>query len=180
MQTGMFRENLGIHPRPAIAISDLRHKPEFFDTVADRIWRVWWKERGHSLESIANRLRETLDARPIPFALAAHHGTTYAGSALVIASDMEECPQYSPWIAAVWVANPYRKQGIGAALVDQAAHATFSLGINRVYLCASRQHRDYYLRREWTQIEEDVGAGLLTVMTRKASGTKNSTPINEI
>ena len=30
-------------------ISDLRQCPEFFDTVAERIWRAWWEPDGHPL-----------------------------------------------------------------------------------------------------------------------------------
>ena len=55
-------------------ISDLRQRPEFFDTIAERIWRAWWKADGHPLDYIQGRLRENLNARPLPFALVAHDG----------------------------------------------------------------------------------------------------------
>jgi hypothetical protein len=35
---------------PAFTISDLRQRPEFFDPVAERIWRAWWKVYGHPLD----------------------------------------------------------------------------------------------------------------------------------
>ena len=35
------------HP---FAISDLRQQPEFFDIVADRIWRFSWKDAGYPLD----------------------------------------------------------------------------------------------------------------------------------
>ena len=34
----------------AFTISDLRQRPEFFDPVAERIWRAWWKVYGHPLD----------------------------------------------------------------------------------------------------------------------------------
>lgn len=52
----------------ACTISDLRQRPEFFDSVADRIWQAWWKADGHPLEYISGRLRENLSAAAIPFA----------------------------------------------------------------------------------------------------------------
>ena len=85
------------------SISDLRQRPEFFDTIASRIWQAWWKQRGFPLKYIAGRLREHLDANLTPFALVAHDGPTFKGSILVIDSDMDDRPQYSPWVAAVWV-----------------------------------------------------------------------------
>ena len=58
----------------AFTISDLRQRPEFFDSVADRIWQAWWRADGHPLEYISGCLRENLSAAAIPFALVAHGG----------------------------------------------------------------------------------------------------------
>jgi GNAT superfamily N-acetyltransferase len=145
------------------AISDLRHKPEFFDTVADRIWRAWWQERGFPLSYIAGRLEENLNAEPLPVALVAHEGATFLGTSSVIASDLEDLPQYTPWVAAVWVDPQHRQRRIGRALVARAAGEVFDLGIDRVYLCAQKQRRNFYVRQGWTPIEEDVGTRQVTV-----------------
>lgn len=152
----------------SFAISDLREKPEFFDAVAQRIWQAWWREKGHPLDFIAGRLRENLNAEPIPFALVAHDGAKFLGSVSVIASDVAARPQYSPWVAALWVDEANRRQGIGAALVERAAHAIFALGIERTYLAASRERRSLYFTRGWKQIEEDVGRQLLTILVRNS------------
>jgi hypothetical protein len=74
-------------------ISDLRQFPEFFDIVAERIWQAWWKADGHPLDYISGRLRENLSDTPIPFALVAHDGETFLGTASVIASDLAERPE---------------------------------------------------------------------------------------
>jgi len=47
---------------PPFTISDLRQRPEFFDTVAERIWQAWWKADGHPLDYISGRLRENMNA----------------------------------------------------------------------------------------------------------------------
>lgn len=108
-----------------------------------------------------------MDDSALPFALVAHDGPTFKGSALVIESDMDERPQYSPWVAGVWVDAHHRKQGIGAALVEHAVEASFAMGIQNVYLCATRPKRDFYLVRGWIQVEEYIGAALLTIMVRR-------------
>jgi hypothetical protein len=74
-------------------ISDLRQCPEFFDTVADRIWRASWKATGTPLDYITGRLNDNLNAEPLPIALVAHDGAKFFGTASVIASDLEERPQ---------------------------------------------------------------------------------------
>ena len=156
----------GLSSRPSqdsFTISDLRQAPEFFDVVADRIWQAWWKEKGHPLDF--SPPRENLN--PL-FALVAHDGAKFLGSVSVIALDVAERPQYSPWVAALWVDDTYRRQGIGAALVERAVGALFSLGIQRAYLAASGGRRSFYVKRGWTQIEEDVGGRLLTILVRNS------------
>lgn len=149
-------------------ISDLRQQPAFFDAVADRIWRAWWKERGFPAEYIAGRLKENMAPPPIPFALVAHRGDTFLGTASVIAADLEDRPQYSPWVAAVWVDPKFRMQEIGTALVGRAAEDAFALNVRRVYLCAQKERRRFYTRQGWTSIEEDVGERKVTIFVKQA------------
>jgi GNAT superfamily N-acetyltransferase len=123
-------------------ISDLRQRPVFFDTVADRIWRAWWKPDNHPLDHITGRLLENLTDTPIPLALVTHDGDTFLGTASVIASDLAERPRLTPWVAAVWVEPQARQRGIGRALVNHATQDCFALGFSRVYLCARPFTRD--------------------------------------
>ena len=149
-------------------ISDLRRQPAFFDAVADRIWRAWWKERGVPTDYITGRLKENMSPSPIPFALVAHRGDTFLGTASVITSDLEDFPQYSPWVAAVWVDPKFRMQEIGTALVGRAAEDAFALSVRRVYLCAQKDRRRFYTRQGWAPIEENVGDRKVTVFVKQA------------
>ena len=150
------------------AISDLRQRPEFFDTVADRIWRASWKQIGYPLDYISSRLCENMNAEPIPIALVAHDGTAFLGTASVIASDLAERPQLTPWVAAVWVEPQHRARGIGGALVERATRDCFALGIARAYLCARPALMSFYERLGWIAIESDVGEHGLTVFSQDA------------
>jgi N-acetylglutamate synthase-like GNAT family acetyltransferase len=160
-------------------ISDLRQCPEFFDIVADRIWQAWWKADGHPLDYISSRLRENMNATPIPFALVAHDGKSFLGTASVIASDLPERPQLTPWVAAVWVEAHVRRRGVGGALVNLATLDCFALGVGRVHLCARPQRTAFYERLCWRSIERDVGPHRLSVFIRDAdpeAGKLNSPP----
>jgi N-acetylglutamate synthase-like GNAT family acetyltransferase len=137
--------------------------------VADRIWQAWWKADGHPLAYISGRLRENLSATPIPFALVAHDDGAFLGTASAIASDLAERPQFTPWVAAVWVEPQARRRGIAAALVDRATQDCFALGIGRAYLCARPQRAGYYERLGWTPIERDVGPHRMSVLIRDAN-----------
>lgn len=153
----------------ALTISDLRQRPEFVELVADRIWQAWWRADGHPRDYISGRLRESLNAAPIPFALVAHDGNAFLGTASVIAADLAERPQLTPWVAAVWVDPAARRRGVGAALVDRAAQDCFALGVGRAYLCARPQRSSFYAALGWNAIERDVGSRQMTVFIRDAS-----------
>jgi N-acetylglutamate synthase-like GNAT family acetyltransferase len=159
----------------SFTISDLRQRPEFLDTVADRIWQAWWRETGHPLDYIAGRLhRENLNADPIPFALVAHDGAEFLGTSSVIEADLPERPQLTPWVAAVWVEPQARRRGVGAALVDRAVADCFALGVIRAYLCARRERAGFYQRLGWIPVEGDVGPHHLDVFIRDANPAKSA------
>jgi len=159
----------------AFTISDLRQRPEFFDSVADRIWQEWWQPNGHPLDYIRGRLEENLRDTPIPLALVAHDGSTFLGTASVIASDLDERPELTPWVAAVWVEESARGHGIGAALVDTATRACFAFGFARAYLCARVRMTRFYEGLGWTILERNVGPSQLSVFVREAGGSRTRT-----
>src|ERR1700730_12641997 len=152
-----------------LTISDLRQRPEFFDHVADRIWRAWWQADGPPLDHIFRRVRETMNAAPIPLALVAHDGEAFLATASVIASDLAERPELTPWVAAVWVEEKARGHGIGAALVERAVQDCFALAFDRAYLCARPRMLGFYERLGWTLLERQVGRQGLDVFFREAN-----------
>ncbi len=137
-------------------ISNLKERPEFCVEIADRVWNAWWRDQGVKLEFISGLVRDNLGSTGVPFALVAHDGDHFLGTASVIESDMEERPDYTPWVAAVWVDTRARGQGIGQALVLKAAKDALSLGRERIYLCATVENSLFYERMGWRVIERDV------------------------
>lgn len=149
------------------SITDLSERIEFAPIVADRVWRAWWKPKGYSLSFVEQLVQQNLKDHSIPFAIIAHNGTTFLGTASVIASDLDARPQYFPWVAAVWVDEAYRSNGIGSALVRSGAEIARNLGVDPVYLCALPHNHGFYQHLGWRLIEENVTeAGLAVFRSR--------------
>lgn len=153
---------------PVPTISDLQQKPEFFDLVADRIWRAWWQPHGVPLDYITTRLRENLSAELMPRAFVAHFGEVFAGTSSVIASDLDERPHYTPWVAAVWIEPQYRSRRVGRRLIEHATEYAFANGIPRVYITARPHRKSYYEGLGWATVEEGVGELGFTIFSRDA------------
>lgn len=151
----------------SVTISDLRNRPHFFDAVADRIWRAWWEPHGFPLSHITGLLKDSLAEDAGPLCLVAHSGDGFVGTASVIASDLEERPDLSPWVAAVWVDPPFRGMGIGGEIVLKAAHAALDGGASAVHLCALPGKRAFYERLGWRLDEKDVGEDRLDVFSMR-------------
>lgn len=147
-------------------IDDLAGAPEFFDTVADRIWRQWHAPRGASLAELRTRLEDNISGQPLPKAFVARDGATFLGTISLISSDLDERPDLGPWAAALWVEPAARSRGVAAALLDRAIGAGLAIGAPHVYLCAQTRLAAFYLDRGWRLMETDVGPRALSVFRK--------------
>ena len=148
---------------PSFSVVTLRQRPDFAATVADRVWRAWWEPKGRALEPVADFVRGAAEGASIPSALVAHEGGAYLGSALLIASDLDARPRYTPWVAAVWVEPAHRRRGIGAALVREGAALAGRMGFAPAYLCALPHNHGFYRALGWRLVEAGVDADGLAV-----------------
>ena len=73
---------------------------------------------------------------PIPLALVAHHGSSFLGTASVIASDLDERPELTPWVAALWVEESREARASAQRWSTPQHTPAFTLGFRRAYLCA--------------------------------------------
>lgn len=160
-----------------VTLHDLRERPQHADAVAERIWRAFWRHRGKPLRAIRDGVENFLEPGVrIPFALVAERDGRACGNALVIESDEPSRPHLTPWLAALWVDEDMRGQGVAAALLDDAIRRTAALGIDRLYLIARPALRDFYGRRGWRPIEDNVGEDGLTVHVYSMPGAPRSLP----
>ena len=147
-------------------IDDLAVVPQFFDTVAERIWAAWHAPQGVALPELRERLSENMLGAAMPKAFVAYAGPTFLGTISLIARDFDARPQYTPWAAALWVEPEARRRGVAENLLDHCIAAALNNGEKTLYLCAVEAIRDYYLRRGWALVETGVGPRRLSILRR--------------
>ena len=151
----------------ALAIHDLRERPQHAEAVAERIWKAFWRRQGAPFTQIREGLVEILKNQGVvPFALVAEEDGEVCGNILVIDNDEPSRPALGPWIAAVWVDEARRKRGIAQAMIDEALRRAANLGSTRLYLVSRPALRPFYARLGWQEIEDGVGEHHLVVWTR--------------
>lgn len=149
-----------------IAISNLQNRADMLHTAADRIWHAWSKHRGLVLSQVVDKLERIL-ASDDEFTLIAHTGDKFVGTISLIRADLAERPNLTPWIAAVWVENEFRKHRIGSALVRAAEQLAIANGRNVLYLCCSPDLRPFYIGLGWTEIETNIGKNASCVFEKR-------------
>lgn len=109
-----------------------------------------------SLADYRAHLNPMIESDGVPLALVAHANGVYLGSVLVIECDLDDRPEYAPWIAALWVEPDARRHGIAAKLIEAARAEAAENGYDLCYLCATPDNSPYYLARGFKLIESDV------------------------
>ena len=148
-----------------ITISTLRQQPGFAAVIAERCWTAWWQGSDVTLQQYRAWVDESAEGKGIPACFIAHDGDTYLGSCALIASDFDERPHLTPWIAALWVEEAHRRCGIASALMEKAVEAAAHFGHAEAYLCAVPEKTGFYVERGFTVMEKDVAG--LTVFRRR-------------
>lgn len=145
-----------------IAIKQLHEVPQHFDTVASWIYEQWWKRPGNTIEIVKQPLREHLEKKVFPLTLVAMENDEPAGSVLLIDSDgISELPELTPWLAALYVAPQFRRQGVGPQLVQALEQHARHIGYKQLYLVATDRVRFY----------QDLNWGIYTKMGGKTGIT---------
>lgn len=129
-------------------IIDLKDAPQHLPTLAKWHHQQWADlNPGFSLEQRLDMMQAYLGDYPIPSTYVAVD-TEPMGSAALIANDMDSHPEWTPWLASVFVAPAYRNQGIGGRLVRHAMDRAKAAGIAGLYLFTP-DREDFYRRLGW-------------------------------
>ena len=123
------------HAHHPVQLRYLADTPEIVPLLAKWHHKQWGHlTEARTVEQRKARLKHHLQRDAIPTTFVAWVNDQPIGSASLIANDMPELAEWIPWLANVLVDEEYRRQGIGAMLIQRVAAAAAHLGYPRLYL----------------------------------------------
>lgn len=101
-------------------IVPLGNKKEFIAELAE-IHHAEWKHLSPALtlEGRAEAIADSAGREGIPSTFITMSGRQFVGSAALIQNDMDTKPDLVPWLAAVYVKDGFRSQGIATELITR-------------------------------------------------------------
>jgi GNAT superfamily N-acetyltransferase len=136
-----------------VQIELLADHPEFIPLLAEWHQREWaYLRPGFSMTDRIAMLRERSGRSHLPITYVAAAGDELLGSAMLIMHDMDTHPEYSPWLAGVFVSPARRRHGIGRALSEHVVREAARLGFATLYLYTPSAE-DFYSRLGWFTLE---------------------------
>ena len=147
-------------------IESIAANPGVVDTLA--AWHhLEWGElmAPWSLVDARTELTECVVANGFPATLVAFDELRQlAGSISLSASDAPEFSEYSPWLASLYVAPPFRGRGLGTRLIDALVNHAHQQGFERLYLFTPGSP-EIYRRSGWREIgKRPIGDHAVTLM----------------
>jgi GNAT superfamily N-acetyltransferase len=136
-----------------VEIELLADRAEFISTLAEWHFREWaYLRPGDSVANRINILRERSGRRELPITFVAASGSELLGSAMLIHHEMDTHPQFTPWLAGVFVAPAHRGHGIGRTLAEHVVREAATRGYSTVYLFTPSA-ADLFLHLGWSIVE---------------------------
>ena len=150
-----------------IALKQLSECPEHLETVGLWMYNEWWSKRCDSPDVVFNWLRTHTKLDTVPYSVIALADGEPIGSCCVIENDCIHRPQYTPWVAAVYVRPEFRHRGIASIILQEAASVAARVGVKCLFIDCLAGTAPLYEKSGWTIHEREVGDKESVVMLRE-------------
>jgi GNAT superfamily N-acetyltransferase len=143
-----------------VEIVPLADKKEFIAELAE-LHHLEWMHLNPSLtlEGRAEKIAEAAEREGIPSVFIAVSGSQLVGSAAIVQNDMDTMPDLSPWLAAVYVKEAFRHQGIATELIARCEVEAARSNANAWYLYTEFASK-LYEKLGWCHLERCEYKGL--------------------
>ena len=150
-----------------ISIVSTFDRPDFVPMVARWLWEAFWHDSGKPFEQLLDTVKASsvvTGAMPWTFILLADG--IPVGTASLVAHDLDERPDLTPWLAGVFVASHAREQGHAGYLISAVEQEAHSASISTLWLYTDKAER-IYARAGWHRVEIVQHNGMPFVLMRR-------------
>jgi len=119
-----------------------------------------------TLEGRVNAINDCAKPNGIPSIYIAISEGRLIGSAALVQSDMDTKPDLSPWIAAIYVKEDFRRQGIATQLIDRCEKEALRSNVSVLFLFTEFASR-FYETLDWCHLERCDYRGVTVDVMRK-------------
>lgn len=146
-------------------ILDLTQEPQHIPALAAWHHAEWAHlNPGRSLRDRVESMQHYLDDGLVPSTFICKCDGQLAGSAAIVDCDMDTHPEWTPWLASVFVAPAFRRRGLGSELVRYLMLRAQNAGIENLYLFTP-DRAAFYHKLGWRLLgEEDYRTCRVSVM----------------
>lgn len=152
---------------PAFEIVSTAGRPDLAEVSARWRWDAFFRRHGRPLaDTMEEALRTAAEAKPMPQTLMLLADGEPVGTASLVAHDLEERMELSPWLAGVFVVPEARGGGHAARLVAAVEAAARAGSAPELWLY-TRTAANVYARLGWQQTEDITHNGNPYVLMRR-------------
>jgi GNAT superfamily N-acetyltransferase len=136
-------------PPVIVSTSD---RPDLVPVVAEWLWNAFARVRGRSLEYMVDAVSKSVTTRPMPRTFVLMTEGEPVGTASLVAHDLDERPDLTPWLAGVFVEPHARGRGYAGHLVAAVEQEARAASIPTLWLYTRSAER-VYVRAGWRTVE---------------------------
>jgi len=127
-------------------------RPDLVPTVAGWLWHEWWRDAGETLQATRDAIAASVSCSGPPQTFVLLADEEPVGTASLVAHDLDERPDLTPWLAGVFVVPEARGRGYVVHLIRSVEDACVRAGIATVWLYTAGAER-IYARAGWQTVE---------------------------
>jgi GNAT superfamily N-acetyltransferase len=153
---------------PSPELVTLANRPDLAPRVTNWIWHKWSKHDGYSFEQTLEYVAASSAGKEIPQTFVLLVDGEPVGTSSLVAADMKERPDLTPWMASVFVVPTARRRGHVILLIRTIETAAVAAGIPVLWLYTDTAE-GIYAKAGWRTVEivqREGGKPPATVMRR--------------
>ena len=154
-------------------IVTLTARPDLISTIADWMWQEWDRHDGIQFEETISYFERCLAGRDIPQTFVLLVDGSPIGTSSLVEADLKERPDFSPWMANVFVSPEARRNGYVMPLIRTVEDVAVAVGIPTLWL-HTESAEPIYRKAGWRTVEviqREGGRKPVTLMRRELRPT---------